>query len=432
MLLYGGLIGSRTGTETLEEIKLRLTMLEKIRRLRPRLRLYVSTTVMRMPQYSSSDEEPDYYADYGREIFLYSQFTHRYEVLQQDADHAQAESYRQKIPPAVLSDYLRRRERNFLINQALIALVKRGVIDRLTVTMDDNAEFGLFKKEAAALEKLSSDVRRRVAIYPGADEAQLTMLSHLVSANRRVPVFVAYRFPQAKRLIPAFEGQPLEDSIKRQIAAAGGSVSHDLKRASCLLYVNNFQEKNTFAGQQPPFPLASGEPFEAWLRRAGVEVAPSQLLIIADNRYFNGSDTELIASLFASPIVQQRLAYAGWNTSGNTLGSAISLGVLRWYSKAGPEVYRRLLWARFMEDWAYMVEGREMLRRDMQQRGVNQFGGTPLEAGYETLLQRHFNQRATLINRFLHSNYRVGSVFFPWHRLFEAGFTLEAVTTKTR
>jgi hypothetical protein len=229
MLLYGGLIASRISTDSVTEVRARLKVLEEIRHKNPRLPIFVSTTVMRMPQYSSSDEEPDYYAQYGREIFLYSQHSHRYEVLKNPDDKIAYETYKNKIPKIVLEDYLSRRERNFQINKDLIELVRKNVINRLVITLDDNAEYGLFKKEAAELEKLSTDLRDRIAIYPGADEAQLPLLSRLVLGTKQIPVYVAYRFPEARKLIPSFEGQPLEESVEQQILAAGGTIADNPK-----------------------------------------------------------------------------------------------------------------------------------------------------------------------------------------------------------
>ena len=425
MLLYGGLIASRTSHGSLNDVRARLRVLESIRRENPRLPLFVSTTVMRMPSYSSAEEEPDYYARYGRAIFLFSQHSHRYEALHEPQDKATAESYKSQIPAEVLADYLSRRERNFIINQELIELVKKNVINRLVITLDDNAEYGFFKKEAAALERRAAPVKDRIAIYPGADEAQLTLLSRLVLGTRRIPVYVAYRFPEAKRLIPAFEGQPLEESVNQQILAAGGAVVEDQSKAACVLYVNNFAGKQTFAGGQPATPVENGEPLENWLSRAGVKPVSGKPFILADNCYYNGSDTQMVAAILASKLKPDRVAYAGWNTSGNTLGSAIALGLLRMQMRNNEPLrlqYKKLLWARLMEDWVYMVDGREELKRDLQRQGLTSFAGTRLEAEYESRMKALFNSRAHLINRFLQTNFVVEKVFSPWHRAFEIGF----------
>jgi hypothetical protein len=53
------------------------------------------------------------------------------------------------------------------------------------ITLDDNAEFGFFKREAAELARLSASAKEKITIYPGADEAQLTLLARLATAAPR-------------------------------------------------------------------------------------------------------------------------------------------------------------------------------------------------------------------------------------------------------
>lgn len=431
MLLYGGLIASRISNNSATEVRQRLKVLEEIRLKNPRLPIFVSTTVMRMPQYSSSDEEPNYYAQYGREIFLYSQHKHRYEVLRNSEDKIAYETYENKIPKVVLEDYLIRRERNFQINKDLIELVRKNVIDRLVITLDDNAEYGLFKKEAAELQKLSASLRDRIAIYPGADEAQLPLLSRLVLGKKQIPVYIAYRFPEARKLIPFFEGQPLEESVEQQILAAGGMIVDNPKKSVCILYINNFSQKHLFAGSQIGKKEEEKILLENLLAKSRIRIEKDKIYILADNRFYNGADVQLITSIFSGKVEPDQIAYAGWNTSGNTLGTAIAMGFLRYQmnnTKRAREQYKKLLWTRFVEDWAYMVEGREELKRDMQQRNVNGFSEAKLESEYELRMKTFLNSKADVINKFLHTNYYVDRVFFPWHRHFELGFEI----SKTR
>jgi hypothetical protein len=429
MLLYGGLIASRTSSDKLVDVRERLKMLEDIRHQNPRLPIFVSTTVMRMPQYSSSDEEPDYYAKYGREIFLFSQHTHRYEVLKTPEDKTTAETYKNKIPKEVLEDYLSRRQRNFLINKDLIELVRKNIIDRLVITLDDNAEYGFFKKEAAELDRLTSELKNRVAIYPGADEAQLPLLSRLVLNSKRIPVYIAYRFPETRRLIPAFEGQPLEESVKQQVLAAGGTIVDSQNKADCVLYVNNFREKQLFAGVQIERNEEESIPLEKLLLKSGITIEKGKIYILADNRYYNGSDIQLIKSIFSGSVNPDQIAYAGWNTSGNTLGTAAAMGILRYRLNNARRLlrkeYKKMLWARFIEDWGYMVEGREELKKDLKQRNVSTFAGTELETEYESRMKSLLNTKAKVVNSFLKTDYYVSRAFFPWHRQFEIGFEIQ-------
>lgn len=429
MLLYGGLIASRTSLDSLAQVRERLNVLKKIRLKNPQLPLYVSSTVMRMPSYSSAEEEPDYYAKYGRQIFLFSESTHRYEVLKDSKDKTAAENYKNQIPKEILDDYLIRRARNFAINKDLIELVRENVINRLVITLDDNAEYGLFKKEAAELLRLSANLSDKIAIYPGADEAQLPLLARFVLGEKRLKVFVAYRYPESKKLIPAFEGQPLEESVKRQINAAGGIVTDRQAAANCVLYVNNFKEKQIFPPKDSAALPENAESLEILLTRAGIKPIGEKVLITADINYYNGADTQFVAGIFASKINPEQIAYAGWNTSGNTLGSAIALGFLRHEMKnaaiSSKRQYKKLLWTRFMEDWVYMVEGREELRNDLKRRNLTGFEKDKnLEKEYAQQIKELFDSRGAVVNKFLKTDFCAEKVFFPWHRSFEIGFEI--------
>ncbi len=429
MFLYGGLIGSRISTDSYEAVRTRLKILESIHFANPQMQLFVSSTVMRTPAYPSAEEEPDYYAEYGREIFLFSFHSHRYEELHDSKDKIAGDAYKNQIPKAILDDFLTRRARNFAINKELIKLVEKNVIKRLVITLDDNAVYGFSRREAVELKRLAALFPDRIAIYSGADEAQLTLLSNIVVAKKPVSVFPVYRFPQSKNLIPAFEGEPLAASVKQQISAAGGYIENDLRKADCILYVNNFEERETFPPKNKIDLPVNVEPLEEWLKKSGMNSVGRKILILADNRFYNGADTELIAALFKSKINSEQIAYAGWNTSGNTLGSSIALGILRVrMAKNARNVshYKKLLFTRFIEDWVYMTIGRDEVRRDLQRQNLKEFGQTKFEREYELKMKDLFDLHAVEINNFLKSDFSIGEVHFPWHRPFEVGFTVES------
>ena len=68
MLLYGGLIPSRLHHEEKETLLERIKILKEIRESNKNLIIYAFQVIMRCPDYSSDDEEPDYYRIYGKEI----------------------------------------------------------------------------------------------------------------------------------------------------------------------------------------------------------------------------------------------------------------------------------------------------------------------------------------------------------------------------
>ena len=77
MLLYGGLVPSRIHCDTEESLQKRLTVLKDIRKRNPEMVIYGFQVVMRCPNYSSSDEEPDYYGIYGAQIHKAGEVLHK-------------------------------------------------------------------------------------------------------------------------------------------------------------------------------------------------------------------------------------------------------------------------------------------------------------------------------------------------------------------
>jgi uncharacterized protein YdgA (DUF945 family) len=80
---------------------------------------------------------------------------------------------------------------------------------------------------------------------------------------------------------------------------------------------------------------------------------------------------------------------------------------------------------RFMEDWVYMIEGREQIRNDLKKRNLSSFENSELKREYERQMKNLFDSRARLINRFLKTDFSVKRVFFPWHRPFEIGLEVD-------
>src|SRR5699024_3300732 len=78
---------------------------------------------------------------------------------------------------------------------------------------------------------------------------------------------------------------------------------------------------------------------------------------LADVRYPNGADAELLKRLAAEGLLEQLEAFGAWNTAGNTIGSVISLCVAGEAGRASgrfdAEASRRALLTRLLDDYAY-------------------------------------------------------------------------------
>ena len=66
MLVYGGLIPSRLHHCSKDELLKRLEVIKRLKQINPQLKIYAFNCIMRCPSYDSSEEEPDYYQEYGK------------------------------------------------------------------------------------------------------------------------------------------------------------------------------------------------------------------------------------------------------------------------------------------------------------------------------------------------------------------------------
>jgi hypothetical protein len=113
MLLYGGIVPSRLHRFTPEECLNRLNALRDLHREAPGCKLYAFNLIMRAPAYSSSEEEPDYYAAYGRALFEIGYLTDKAERAALSAEEAdRLESRRREVPAEVIGDFTARRDVN--------------------------------------------------------------------------------------------------------------------------------------------------------------------------------------------------------------------------------------------------------------------------------------------------------------------------------
>jgi hypothetical protein len=148
MLVYGGIVPSRLHHLSLEECRKRLALLIELKQMNPKLRIYAFNLIMRAPAYNSSEEEPDYYADHGYNLYTYGWLTDKKNREQlTEEESVEWERVKTDLPQKVLNDFLSRRSVNSTVNQLAIDHVQQDVIDFLIIPLDDNAEYGYTSQE---------------------------------------------------------------------------------------------------------------------------------------------------------------------------------------------------------------------------------------------------------------------------------------------
>ncbi len=416
LLIYGGLVPSRIGHESLDRCLALAARFTEARRGAADRRLLVSASNLRLPQTPDASEEPEYWAEHGPQIFAYSYHAHRFTQTRDPSSQELAAAAEARIPHPVLADVMSRRARNLTVLLSLIEQASRGAIDGLLIGQDDAAEYGFPQRDLRTIEAAIADrgaAARAWATY-GTDELSVRLLARAwLAARRRVPgIRVAYAYPGNRDAIPRYEGQGLDRTVRSHIATAGcRTVEH---AEDLTLFVHNFPGAQEEAPFQEPYDPETLAAFFSSIASAGAAAAP---FAIADVRYANGADRTFVDGLLRVPGAGRMRAYGGWNTSSNTIGMTLAQALL-------PEgqAAQAFTILRFLDDWAYQAGVRQRLAAEIvpQHPGASaQRLGPALNPCAEAA--RGWFQEAYVppLAQVFGCGITVTRVGFPWERLFE-------------
>lgn len=437
MLVYGGIVPSRLHNFTEKECIERLERLGKLKVNNSRLKIFAFNLIMRVPSYDSSEEEPDYYAHYGAKIFRYSWL---WDVINRnmasDDDKSEFENLKKEIPNDVLEDYTNRRKVNSSVNLRSVDMVKRGIIDFLIIPLDDCSEHGFSSLEQQKIldEVEKNNLQDRVYIYPGADEIGCTLLARVCNElnNTKPCVYVRYSSTIGPQIIPKYEDRPLNESIKSQVIAAGGIIVDNSIEADIVLMINSPALGGYKMGESPEaFYYKDRSYYSMRNLREFVEtlkyyIRKNKRCSIADVAFCNGADQELLNMLLKQNLIDKIYSYAGWNTSGNTLGTVISHSMIKLnYSRNEIDEFYIL---RLLEDWGYQAMIRQDIsREDLPVMGLSYFNiGEKNEEVTEKAKRRLEDFKAKNLENIMRG-YEIKRVYFPWNRLFEIGIELKKI-----
>lgn len=380
MLCYGGLIASRDPAVPAELAESRLQVLRRLKKLQPHLPIYASNVIMRLSITADSPEKIAYW----RDVALYSQLVYRVEVLGQSRWEEALAAIRRRIPDEVLGAYLAARRRNHTVSAAAVRMLADGVLEQLVLCQEDAAPIGLHVPEREALISLAQElnVAERLFLHPGADESGLTLLTRAVCDLEawHPRISASFGSQEGAQRVALYEDRPIAENVLGHILAAGAAPIRDPGKADLALFVH------TPIGPQREAARRDSETERRSLRQAhrlaqrvaerlrqGVPVA------VADIAYCNGADPALVDALLQAEVMLSLAGYAGWNTAGNSIGTALAQGVL-WVlaSRRGSTPSRRLpayqlnfLFERLVEDLLYQSGVRQEANAWIENSGLS-------------------------------------------------------------
>ncbi len=431
-LVYGGIVPSRLHHESTEELIKRADAIKELRKINPKTKLYLFQLIMRCPGYSLSDEEPDYYDECGAEIFLYGRYSHLEKVGKlTDEDKKDFERVKAFIKPEYLDDYVERRNKNISVLMHDLQFIKDGICDYFIVPQDDAAEYGFTAMNQITVRSYLKEnvLHLKTAMYPSADDTGLTLLARAVNElyGYNPKIYVKYASTKAETVIPWFEDRILNETIKYQILAAGGTRVYSVSEADILLAVN--MGSGMYHEWQGEYVKAYDiernlAEFVDYIKYA---LALGKIVAVGDVATCNGADKELIDVMYLEDLLLKIHAYAGWNTSSNTLGTTICEAVLYFIGK-DEKGKNDFLLHRYYEDLGYMGYAREYVRKNL----LPLLGIT--DNGADGKVGKVSECVGKKIAEYMSENYpelakKVVSVYaeMPWKRTFEADVRLKTV-----
>ncbi len=468
-LAYGGLIPSRTSSESAAQVLSRLEMLKQLKAIHPSLQILVSSVILRISRANSAEEEKTYWATYGSRMFRLSYLEHKSALEEANsAECVERDELRAQIPTDVYDDYLQGRNRNHAINRAMLDWLANGIFDYLLFPQDDTADYGWNIAEARTLQGLirARGLSEQAITYPGADEIGSLLLARAVcqQANYSPRIWPRYSSIQGPFSITAYEDRPIHELLKAHLAPLNGIVAESPEESDLLLFINAPAEDQGAADLQwlveeqqhtsVPHSMNDDEMFrrtrremttphrspEELVRAMRVALDTKKPVALADVAFVNGADLSLGRILMKEDLAARLAAFGGWNTAGNTLGTVLAHGVIRTLMLQGnvtsdqQATHLTFLFLRYLDDYVYQT----LVRTQTAYESLPNLGLTPtferlpddMVSPVEAILQNRLAPHiSSLRDLFLQHgparDIQVTHLHLPWQRLFEIGFDVK-------
>lgn len=399
-IAYGGLVSSRRVHDDFLIIKSRIDKFIQIVQ-KYNAKIYAFSSIMRISNNNINEEEKDYWNKYGKLLFNYSQTIHKLTIDNNPILKTKLDNLKKQIPKYILKDYLKTRIRNFRINKYYLNLQKNNIFNTLIFSLDDCSEFGLNIFEASKLKE-KSNYYKEVYIKTGADEIPFILVSKayndIINKKKKLKIAIKYANDNSIDKISKYEDKSVFNSISQAIVFSGCEIAKKNETFDLILFVNNFTNK------QGELVMDIYEPSSKFIIQLEKINKP---FFVVDILNANGADFDFVNNNKNIFNHQNFLGYSAWNTTSNSLGSALTCAIITHLAKNKNNfIFKKIQATRLLDDWIYQSYLRQKLRID--DKNLN-----------NELLSKHMGKYHTIIEQML--NYKLENVYYsyPWNRFFE-------------
>jgi hypothetical protein len=430
MIAYGGLIASRVNDVSADLASRRLRRAIAIVKKRPTIRLFIFSATMRLLPTATSKS-----SKFRLQLGLYEEQKAKFDLTHDPEAKLAVQHIRPQLPSGEVDAYEQTRKRNQDVQQFLIRERAANAFDYLVIGQDDARPFGPHVGETMRMREMVQNLRieKDVFFCEGVDQYACVLLSRaLLQASKFEPkIRVIYSDEAGKESYASYESKPIKDSLDDQIVASGASKVALDEPYDYVLYVNTPQRRE--------------DKFKEFVDNLDNDLDRGLPVALADiNLANNGTaDSELFSTLWDNRRVFKLMSYAGWNTAGNTMGTAIPAAnvyllnkrILKRSPLESELAQREFLLHRLVNDFAYhrytRVEAYEQISGDEgssqdeiygpEYEKINSFVQKDLAYWLNTYFSEQFLDRKFTVDQkeFQISGLDDVKIWLPWPRAYE-------------
>ncbi|MBO6245894.1 MAG: DUF4127 family protein [Anaerovibrio sp.] len=427
-LLYGGLIASRNKTIKDEDITALAEYLKKLHGDNPNIKIHAFSILPRM-------NPPDFVEKYQdrKKLMEWSRLVHKYDdnPLSETAEKIQV--LEREIPSEQIKAYTEIYNRNLRLNCLLANLVADGTLEDLSFGQDDGEVYSLPNLKLKEFmhylhkNKIPGD---KLAILHGADEVALSILTNIISRSNSFKVYVDYSSEKAAIKVMPYMAICNQDTAHERLNFHHDVIVSTPEEADYILFISATDEETMDRRRYNAEKLLD-------YQQRGKPVALVDL-----SKSFIAQEALLPILLKENFPVNSLIAYAGWNTASNSIGTAVSqaeiyLTALNQGLEQDRVVYSNLnnLNNRICEDYYYLKDVIDLVNINLKKKGYSNVYDLDLEHNYKwavDMMEAAMNQRLVQYKTsdaftksfwLKNTEYAVTdmqiSSYFPWPRTFE-------------
>lgn len=204
--------------------------------------------------------------------------------------------------------------------------------------------------------------------------------------------------------------------MPEQIIAAGGKIVYQPEAADVVLAINTPADGTMYDSTSLSNQYFASPANKRYIANLGKMLERGVNISLADVAFSNGGDNGFMNEMSLRGYTDKLSAYNGWNTADNTIGFAISQGMLA--PKIEKEKQLMLMRERVLDDWYYQSNARRLITDELEKAKKTEYKYT-----LNDMMPKVRKQAFDIMNR-LAANYDITAgtkfdVMFPWNRLFE-------------